>query len=90
MFKCHSCNRDLLSGVTVNGLITCEWCLPDHYKQNRDYDLKSSPNYCRMNPDLPALIDRLKAYASIDYGTEAYPLSKAEAALIVKHFMECE
>ncbi len=36
-----------------------------------------------MNPDIKKLIKRLREYAWIDYGTEAYPLSAAEANKLV-------
>lgn len=38
--------------------------------------------YDRMNPD-ERLIQKLDEYSNIDYGTEAYPLSRAEAAFII-------
>lgn len=40
--------------------------------------------YDRQNPDFYALIERLEDYAAKDYGTEAYPLSAAEAKLLLE------
>lgn len=40
-------------------------------------------NYDRMNPVFEKLMSRLIKYAHIDYTTEAYPLSRAEAEMIV-------
>lgn len=40
-------------------------------------------NYDRMNPSFEKLMSRLIKYAHIDYTTEAYPLSRAEAEMIV-------
>ena len=39
--------------------------------------------YDRMKPFIWDLLDRLQAYSQVDYGTEAYPLSKAEALVIL-------
>lgn len=39
--------------------------------------------YDRMNPEFKELKKRLLDYSKIDHGTEAYPLSKAEATLLV-------
>lgn len=39
--------------------------------------------YDRMNPKLSDLIQRLHKYSIINYGIEAYPLSSAEAKLLV-------
>lgn len=39
--------------------------------------------YDRTKPELKELLVQLKAYAAIDYGVPAYPLSKAEAELLV-------
>ncbi len=39
--------------------------------------------YNRMNPTITELVDQLDKYSKIDFGTEAYPLSVKEAALIV-------
>lgn len=40
-------------------------------------------NYDRMNPEWNELKKRLQEYSSIDYGAPAYPLSTAEAKMIV-------
>lgn len=40
-------------------------------------------NYERMNPTPEGLLEKLKAYSLIDWGTDAYALSVAEARLIV-------
>ena len=40
--------------------------------------------YDRMNPTLPELLERLRVYAAITYGTPAYPLSGAEARLLIQ------
>lgn len=51
-----------------------------------DYpELLPPVQYDRMNPTLPELVARLKEYSNKDYGTEAYPLSSAEAKLLVKN-----
>ena len=47
-------------------------------------------NYDRTKPELKELLVRLKEYAAIDYGTEAYPLSKAEAESLLKCIEQSE
>lgn len=44
--------------------------------------------YDRMNPDFYQLLDRLEEYANIDYGADAYPLSTAEARLLLDMLFE--
>lgn len=46
-------------------------------------DYRELLEYNRMNPELSELITRLEEYQAKDYGTEAYPLSRAEAQLIL-------
>lgn len=45
---------------------------------------KENEQYDRMAPTENELLQRLKEYSKIDYGTPAYALSKAEAELILK------
>jgi hypothetical protein len=40
-------------------------------------------NYDRNNPDYYELLRRLIVYSQITHGIESYPLSKAEAQLLV-------
>ncbi len=40
-------------------------------------------DYNRHAPKLAELLDRLKEYEKITYGRPAYPLSKAEASLLL-------
>jgi hypothetical protein len=44
---------------------------------------QSKTEYDRMNPDKATLIERLHTYSQITYGANAYPLSIAEAKLIL-------
>lgn len=45
-------------------------------------------NYDRMNPDFYQLLERLDKYAEKDYGMDAYPLSSAEARLLLDLIFE--
>lgn len=45
-------------------------------------------NYDRMNPDFYQLLERLDKYAERDYGMDAYPLSSAEARLLLDLIFE--
>jgi hypothetical protein len=49
-------------------------------EQNNDYD--------RVNPNLDELVNKLEVYSNIDYGKNAYPLSNAEARLVLKIIKE--
>lgn len=43
----------------------------------------NNDQYDRMNPTIQELTKRLEEYVKKDYGTEAYPLSQAEANLLL-------
>lgn len=55
------------------------------YKENIlvGADHRELLEYDRMSPKLSELVERLKEYQAKDYGTEAYPLSRAEAQLLL-------
>lgn len=50
--------------------------------------IKIPKGYSRMSPIINDLLDILKQYSKITFGAEAYPLSVAEAALLVNHISE--
>jgi len=47
-------------------------------------------HYDRMNPDFTTLLGILQTYVQIDYITGAYPLSVAEAMLIISYLQHTE
>ena len=45
-------------------------------------------SYDRMNPDYYKLLERLEIYSTKDWGVSAYPLSSAEAKLLLDLIFE--